>query len=258
MAKHLTQDERYYICRRIASLDSIKAIANDLKVNKSTIYRELKRNRNDAGEYSGTIAQRKASLRRSIASRDKGFKAFTQKTTQYIYERLKSKWSPEQISGRMKLDINKSISHETIYSFIRNDKANGGTLYTLLSHRGKRYQYGRKSCLQIPNRVDISMRPAIVEMKTRIGDFEIDTMVSAQNTGYSCLLTMVDRRSKFVFIRKLSNKTAYEMQLAIEDIYQNTIIPFRTLTSDNGVEFANHQAISANTASEFYFARPYS
>lgn len=257
MAKHLTQDERYYILRRIANLDRIKVIAEDLKVNKSTVYRELKRNKNDAGDYNATLAHKKATLRRRIASRSKAFKAFTQETTQYIYNKLRCKWSPEQISGRMKEDIGKSLSYKTIYSFIRHDKAIGGTLYTLLSRRGKRHQYGRRNCVQIANRLDISQRPAIVDKKSRIGDFEIDTIVSAKNTGYSCLLTMVDRRSKFVFIRKVPNKSAYEMQIAIEEVYQNTIIPFRTITSDNGVEFANHRAISENIACKFYFARPY-
>jgi IS30 family transposase len=157
----------------------------------------------------------------------------------------------------MKIELSKSISHETIYSYIHHDKTKGGILYTLLSHRGKRYRYGRNKGTTINNRVDISKRPAIVETTTRIGGFEIDTVVSARHTGYSCLLTMVDRRSKFVFIRKLANKSTLEAQLGIEDIYQNSIVPFRSLTSDNGTEFANHESISANIACEFYFARPY-
>ena len=257
MAKHLTHPQRYYICIRIASFDSIKNIAKMLNVDKSTVYREIKRNQKSPGEYDSAIAHKKAITRRQIASGEKGFKKLTKKINSYIREKLELKWSPEQISGRMKIDIDKSVSHETIYSYIRHDRSNGGKLYKLLSHQGKSYKYAKIKGSQIINRKDISKRPAIVEKKSRIGDFEIDTVVSAKNTGKSCLLTMVDRRSKFLFIRKLANKTALETQLAIEKAYQNCIIPFKTLTSDNGTEFANHEIISNNISCGFYFARPY-
>lgn len=126
----------------------------------------------------------------------------------------------------MRIDINKSLSYETIYSYVRYDKANGGNLYKMLPHAGKKYKYGKSKGLKIINRVDISEHPAIVDKKSRIGDFEIDTVVSAKSSGKGCLLTMVDRRSKFTFIRKLVNKSALEAQSAIEDIlseYYNTI-----------------------------------
>ena len=175
----------------------------------------------------------------------------------YIYEKLDLEWSPEQISGRMKIDINKSMCHETIYSYIRRDKRNGGKLFKLLAHKGKKYKYGSGSKVSIIDRVDISMRPKIVEKKIRIGDFEIDTIVSAKHTGKSCLLTMVDRRSKITFIRKTPDKSANQIQSALEDIYLKTTLPIKTLTSDNGTEFANHKLISENIACSFYFARPY-
>lgn len=107
------------------------------------------------------------------------------------------------------------------------------------------------------DRVDISQRPKIVEKKTRVGDFEIDTVVSARNGGKSCLVTMVERRTKMTFIRKALDRSAKQIELAIEDVYLKSTIPMLTLTSDNGSEFANHRSIAENIGCDFYFARPY-
>jgi IS30 family transposase len=257
MSKHLTQAQRYYICLRIASFDRVKNIAKVLNVSKSTIYREIKRNKSFDGCYDSSIAQKKSILRRVSASKSKSFKKLTPKVGQYIVDKLKLKWSPEQISGRMKQDIKVKVSYKTIYNFIKKDKLTGGVLFKLLSHQGKRYRYNKVSIPRIINRVDISKRPKIVDKKRRIGDFEIDTVVSAKNTGKSCLLTMVDRKSKVLFVRKVLDKSALAIQNAIEYIYQNTLVPFKTLTSDNGTEFAYHYDISKNIGCDFYFARPY-
>ena len=257
MAKHLTQPQRYYICLQIASGVSQTNIAKVLGVHKSTISREIERNGRSENDYDSDYAEKKSRLRRSKASSAKGFKQFTPQVKQYIEDKLKLKWSPEQISGRMELEIKKSISHETIYKYIKIDKRNGGKLFKLLSHQGKRYKSSSRKKVKIIDRIDIDKRPKIVDSKARIGDFEIDTIVSARNTGKGCLLTMVDRRSKVTFIRKTLDKSAAQIQLALEDIYLNTTIPIRTLTSDNGTEFANHKAISENIACDFYFAHPY-
>lgn len=257
MAKHLTQQQRYYICLQIANFIPQNKIAKALGVDKSTISREIKRNQRSHGDYDSDYAHKKATLTRSKASSAKAFKTITKRMQTYINEKLELGWSPEQISGRMKVDIEKSICHETIYSYIRQDKRNGGKLFKFLAHKGRKYKYGSSSKATIVDRVDISLRPKIVETKTRIGDFEIDTVVSAKNTGKSCLLTMVDRRSKATFIRKTLNKSAGQIQAALEDVYLNTAMPIKTITSDNGTEFANHKVISESIGCDFYFARPY-
>lgn len=257
MAKHLTHEQRYYICIQSANFIPQNKIAKALNVDKSTISREIKRNRRGLDDYDSDYAHKKAVLTRSRASSAKAFKCISKRMKAYIAEKLGLEWSPEQISGRMKIDINKTICHETIYSYIRQDKRNGGNMFKLLAHKGRKYKYGSNTKVNIVDRVDISMRPKIVEKKMRIGDFEIDTIVSAKNTGKSCLLTMVDRRSKVTFIRKTPDKSAYQIQLALEDIYLKTTIPIKTLTSDNGTEFANHKIISENIACGFYFTRPY-
>ncbi|MFN8769384.1 MAG: IS30 family transposase [Neisseriaceae bacterium] len=257
MAKHLTQRERYYICRQIANFVSIASIAESLEIHKSTVYREIKRNSRELNDYDSDYAQKQSSIIRSNASRSKCFKQFTDSVITYIKDKLNLKWSPEQISGRLKIDMNKSISHVTIYKYIKHDKANAGKLFKLLSHQGRKYRYGTTNTSNIIGRIDISQRPKIVDKKTRIGDFEVDTIVTKRNSGTTCLFTMVDRRSKLTFIRKVENRYSLSIKEVIEDIYLNTTIPIRTMTSDNGPEFAEHKAISQNISCGFYFARPY-
>jgi transposase, IS30 family len=257
MSKHLTQSQRYYICLEIANNSRQSKIAKRLGVSRSTVCRELKRNSRWINDYDSGYADKKASLIRSKASSSKRFTKITERMKKYIEDKLLNKWTPEQISGRIKIDIGKFISHETIYKYIKVDKANGGKLFKSLPHKGKKYRYGATQGSTIIGRVDISQRPKIVEKKIRIGDFEIDTIVSAKNTGKSCLLTMVDRKSKLTFVRKTKDKSAVQIQTAIENIYLNSTLPIITLTSDNGTEFSSHQSISDNISCDFYFARPY-
>jgi IS30 family transposase len=133
----------------------------------------------------------------------------------------------------------------------------GGNLYKFLPHKGKRYKYGSGTRSIIKDRVDISHRPTIVEEKVRIGDIEGDTIVGVKNGSKNCLLTLVDRASKYTIIRKLVNKTAIEVEKAMNNSYDNSLIPFLTITYDNGTEFANHKNISQTLGCDIYFATPY-
>ena len=126
-----------------------------------------------------------------------------------IEEKILEDWSPDQISGRLKDDDIASISHETIYQHIWEDKRTGGILYKHLRHNGKKYNKRFSSTAGrgcIPNRVDITERPQIAEQKARIGDWESDTVISA--ISKTALLTVVDRHSKFTRIKKIGRKTA--------------------------------------------------
>jgi transposase, IS30 family len=258
MYKQLTKEVRYYIYHRKANLfESPIKIAKDLKVSISTVYRELKRNTDALNGYDPDIAQVKSELRRYNARTHKRFSKFTNDVVEYITTGLNNEWSPEQISGRMKKDIKISISYKNIYQYIWHDKQNSGLLYKKLPHQGKRYKYGNPNKVKIVNRVDISKRPKIVEKKTRIGDFEGDTIVGARGGSKNCLLTLVDRKSKYTFIRRTFDKSAMSIQTEMEYIYDNNIIPFKTITYDNGTEFCNHQQIAINLGCNIYFARPY-
>ena len=159
MSKHITQEQRYYISQRLSNFDSVEKIALDLKLHKSSIYRELERNADEFGKYYCGTAQLNAELRRKAATAIRRFAKFTTPVSDYVITHLAAGWSPEQISGRMKIDIGQSVSHETIYSYIWNDKSNGGKLYKELPHQGKKYKYGSTMKSKIKNRVDISKRP---------------------------------------------------------------------------------------------------
>lgn len=256
MYKHLTHHELYYIWQhRINKFDGnvlwcepIKVIAVKLKKHISTIYRAikyLKETKWDPGNNKGR------------SRRKKQFNMLTSKMKQYIATNLKVGWSPEVISGRIKKDLKKSISFKTIYRYIWYSKFLGEQLHKLLPHNGKKYKYGGSKRTTITNRVDISQRPKIVEHKTRIGDFEGDTIVGVRGGDKACLLTLVDRVSKFTIIRKILNKTAGAVEDAMINCYDDTVLPFFTVTYDNGTEFANHQNIAANLGCNIYFARPY-
>lgn len=257
MFKHITQEQRYYISQRLSTHESINQIAMALNVHKSSIYRELERNVDEFGRYYCGTAQLSAELRRGSATAARRFAKFTTTVSDYVLTHLDAGWSPEQISGRMKIDIRQSVSHETIYSYIWDDKSNGGKLYKKLPHQGKKYKYGSAMKSKIKNRVDISKRPKIVEAKQRIGDFEGDTIVGVRGGGKNCLLTLVDKKSKFTLIRKTLDKSAAAIQTAMSSVYDETTVPFKTITYDNGTEFSNHQEIAAEIGCKIYFARPY-
>lgn len=175
-----------------------------------------------------------------------------------IEEKIKQDWSPEQISGWLKKHGHQAISHETIYKHIWADKKKGGTLYKHLRHYGKRYNKrgkGKAGRGCIPNRVDIKERPAIVEEKNRVGDWEGDTVIGKQ--GHSVLVTLVDRASKVVCMKKSPRKTADEVTEAVI----SKLDPLRefthTTTLDNGKEFAGHEKISKALGAPVFFATPY-
>ncbi len=256
MYKHLTQEQRYYIELNLSNNVPITKISKSIKVHVSTIYREIKRNKMKNGAYHYKAAQGKSEVRRHEASSSNCFKQLTIKAKDYIITKLKASWSPEQIAGRMVKDLKLKISYKTIYKYLSFDKEQGGKLYKLLAHQGKKYKYGKTGGSRILNRVDISQRPKIVELKKRVGDWEADTIVGKMGGSKHCLLTLVDRKTKFTLIRKLNDKTAMSVQEAIEDLYSDSTMPFITITPDNGTEFTNHQQISTNIGCNCYFARP--
>lgn len=256
--KHLTQKQRYYIHVDLSNNIKPSKIAKSIKVHISTVYREIQRNSLPNGLYHDNAAQGKAEIRRHLAKTESKFaKLKKPKVLKYLISKLEAHWSPEIISGRMVKDLKVKVSCKSIYEYIKHDKHNSGLLYKLLPRRGKKYKYSNSKHSPIPNRVDISQRPKIVDKKKRIGDWEADTIVGRKGGAKTCLLTLVDRKSKYTFIRKIKDRTASSVQEAIENIYTSTIIPFITITPDNGTEFANHQQIAENIGCKFFFARPY-
>lgn len=255
--KQLTLKERYHISTLLKRGWKQKEIAESIGVHPSTICREIQRNKDGiTQEYSYDFAHSVATRRQQEKSK---YTVFSSRIKTYIKTKLKEDWSPEQIAGRMKMDIGLGICHETIYRYIYYNKSRGGRLYTYLRHKNKKY-HSRSNSYQrrgiIIDRTSIDKRPKIVEKKNRIGDFEIDTVIGRHHIG--ALVTVVDRKSKFTLIRKVGSKQAKEVTTALLEMLLPLKPVTRTITSDNGKEFAYHKEVSDALDTGFYFAHPYS
>lgn len=253
---HLTRDQRCQLYTLRKRGDSISTISRELKVHRSSIYRELSRNTGKRG-YRFKQANEKAVARRHAVSCKK--RKMTSALTSTIEEKLALQWSPVQISGWLKLQEGiKEVSHETIYRYIWSDKRQGGSLYKELRHSGKKYNKRSKGSAGrgcIPNRIDIDQRPPIVEDKTRLGDWELDLIIGKGQSG--AIVSMVDRASKLTLLAKTSGKTAEEVTQALLNRLSGVKDFVHTLTSDNGKEFSRHQEVSKSLDAHFYFAKPY-
>ena len=233
---------------------SIRKIAKLVKRHPSTIARELKRNLGHQS-YDGDQASKLARERRCLASQV--VKKMNQSLIDLIDRYLKNRWSPEQISGYLKRH-RISISHSRIYQYIWEDRKQGGDLYKYLRHRGKKYKYkgkGGSGRGMIINRVDITLRPKIVDRKTRIGDWEADTIIGKAHQG--AIVSLVDRKTKFTKLIKVKDKTAASVTSAVISSLLSLPMTHRTITFDNGKEFAFHEEIAKQTGAKTYFATPY-
>ena len=253
---HLTCEQRCQIYALLQSGHSQAHIARQIGVDPSTISRELVRNTGARG-YRFKQAHEKASQRRQEAS-DKPRK-MTPDLVELIEEKLtQEQWSPDQISGRLAKDGVAFISHERIYQHVWKDKKDGGTLYLHLRHSGKKYnrRKGKNSGRGlIPNRVDIDQRPPIVAAKSRIGDWEADTIIGANHKGV--VMSHVERTSKYTKLAKLPDKNADSVVQACARVLLPLADQIETITYDNGKEFASHAQIATSLAALSYFAKPY-
>lgn len=252
--KQLTQALRYQIAILKKAGKDQKEIAELINVSPSTICREFQRNTGKNG-YRPLQAQIKADSRRKETV--KALK-MTVKVIELIESKIIIDWSPEQVSGWLKEERGLLISHERIYQHIWADKRNSGQLYKHLRHSGKkRKQYGSKDKRgQIRNRISIDDRPEIVSEKTRIGDWEIDTVIGKNHQG--ALVTIVDRVSKMTLIKKVASKHADIVTEATITLLTPYLEKTLTITADNGKEFSGHEKIKAALNADVYFAHPYS
>jgi IS30 family transposase len=254
--KQLISQQRYTISAMLQKGYSQKEIADAVGVSASTISRELNRNRGKRGVYSYKLADEMAQERRERVVNNNAKKpAILRRVSQMIEE----DYSPAQISGVLRKE-GEAISHECIYQYIRRDKANGGTLYKhcrhMLKHR-KRYVGTNASCKNIPNRRSISERPIEADNKSNPGHWEMDTIVGKDNKG--AIVTLTERTTNFLLMMKLKfGKNATETAKAVVKLllpYKNLV---KTITTDNGSEFACHELITKKIGAKVYFADPYS
>ena len=222
MSKHLQKEERIKIRTLLDIGRSITDISVYLKRHRSTIYREMNRPGIQADHYSAESYHIQS---RANMIRNQDDSSPTKETVKLIEQQIiQEQWSPEQISGWLKMHKHETVSHSWIYQHIAKDREEGGELSNHL-RRGGSYQKGPVEYRgKIVNRIPIEQRPEIVSKRTRLGDYEIDLIVGPKNKG--SILTVVDRVSRECTIRKLANKSALEVESIVSQAikgYAHTI-----------------------------------
>ena len=246
--KHLSQAERYQIYALMKAGHDQSQIAKLLDRHKSTISRELSRNTGSRGYRPKQACEMSADR----AQHSRNAPTVEPWVREAACALLCIQWSPEQIASQL------PISHETVYQHVYADKAQGGTLWKHLrcqKQKRKRYASGRDRRGQIPNRRPLSERPLHIEARRQVGHWECDTVIGASHKG--AVVTMVERKSGYAVMAKVEKKTSELVSSAIVDKLQPLAARVKTLTFDNGKEFAGHAHIDQQLQSSAYFARPF-
>lgn len=248
----LTQEQRYQIYALMKAGHNQTETAEIVGVDKSTISRELCRNRGKKG-YRPKQAHQVATERRQAKAKPR----ITDDDWRVVERLLREDWSPEQISLWLAQERQLAISHEWIYQYVLADKRHGGDLHRHLrcqKPRKKRYgAYDRRG--QLSNRVSIDERPAIVECRPRLGDWELDTIIGKGHK--QAIVSLTERKSRLALIAKVPTKEADGVRDAVLMLLTPLSAQVHTITSDNGKEFARHEAIAEALNADFYFAHPY-
>ena len=233
------------------------AIAQILGRHRSTIGRELRRNRtHHDGGYRPPLADSYARTRRSRSRRNR---RFGPRAWRLVTRRLQRLWSPEQIAGRLRREGRLRISHETIYRYIWADKRHGGTLHTYLrcAQKQRRKRYGAyDSRGRLAGKRPITARPAAVETRRQVGHWEADTVLGAGQAG-PCVFTLVERKTGFLALGQLEQRTTAAVTARATRLIRAQPHPVHTVTADNGTEFHEYAALERATGTRFYFATPH-
>ena len=255
-------EEREAIQEGIWNKESICTIAKHLKRSPSSVSREIKKNLPpQRRQYTPRVAQERALLNRTYRGRKERLKNDAIRT--YVTEHLKIRWSPEQIAGKIRQDLNECISPEAIYQFVYArvnpyGKVSGEDLRPYLRRRRKRrIPKGVRRCQRVkPYGTSIESRPRSVSTKQRYGDWEGDTVESRNHLpGVN---TLLERKSGMLFVTKLSRKDSQVTAPAITKRFASLSQRLcRTLTLDNGPEMSRWKTIEARTGIRCFFAHPY-
>lgn len=256
MAYHqLTTEERYMIAALRQQGRPVPQIAAELGRHPSTIRRELRRNATPHdGAYRPSMAVEMTNGRRRRSRRNARYGAAEFAPIEAL---LRQNWSPEQIVGRRRLEKLPVMSHETIYLHIWWDRSTGGTLWQHLrgAQKRRRKRYGRNDSRgRLAGKTMIDQRPAVVDRRSRLGDWELDTV---HGRGKPCVATAVERKCGLIRIGKLARATAALTTRRIVSLLKDEPHPIFTLTSDNGTEFHCFKDIARLLDTRFYFATPH-
>ncbi len=258
----LNESERYVICHMHRAGRSNAQIARQLGRHPGTIGRELARNRDAFDSYFYIAAQQIHDQRRNQANRR--YKLDRGPLAHAVRQQLKQRWAPEQIAGRLQRDhrddTTMRVSHEAIYQWIYRCSRQGERWHEQLRRRRPRRKHrgvGRRTRGQIPGRVGIEQRPKMVDDRKRFGDWESDTMEGVKGAGL--LVTHVERKSRYLRLGKLGNKRAAALSRVSNEVLSD--LPRclrRTMTVDNGKEFAAFVEMERALGLKVYFANPHS
>jgi transposase, IS30 family len=255
MPPHLTHKEREIVAQMHHDRRKQGEIADRLGRAPSTISRELRRNGSSRG-YSALAAQTKANARRR---QPRVRKLDEPDTRRYVQERLRQRWSPDQIARRSRLDFprdrKRQLSHQTIYAWIGGEASAGSRWRCCLRSAGwKRKNADNRG--RIPRAASIAGRPAIVDSRRRYADWEGDTLIGAYRRGGA--VSLVERKSGYLLLgRAVDLHASTVCGVTTEKLRCVPPALRKTLTLDNGKEFADHERLAAETSLKVYFADPY-
>ena len=243
---HLSLGERYQIYALIGAEHSINFIARALNRSPSTILREIRRNKSLRG-YRVNNAHKKACARRSNNAL-----SIIADVWDWVTDKLKENWSPQQIAG-----VHGGLSHMSIYRYIWTNKRKGGRLWQCLRRKAKPYRQRltAETRGRINDRVSIHERPSIVDARTRIGGWEADTIIGQHHK--QAIVTLVERKTGLLKMKRVDNKTAQQVSEAMIELLKPVRLQVKTITSDNGKEFAQHKKVKQKLFSSFFFADAY-
>jgi len=257
--QQLTLDERVLISYLLKQGLNVSDIARQLGRHRSTISRELRRNRCDGIDqyYRWFRANRRTVARRRRSRRNRHY---TEQDFAIVRKLLREDLSPEQIVGhirRFKM-MKRRMSHETIYQYIWRDKAAGGRLWRHLrqssKQRRKRYNaYDSRG--RLAGKRNIAERAKIIETRRTFGHWEIDTVIGKGSKD--CIVTLVERKSGYTLIGKLPDRTTKSLNKRCIKLQSRELTKFITITADNGTEFNQYPVIETATNTKFYFANPH-
>jgi IS30 family transposase len=253
-------EEREFLAIRLALGDTKVEVAQELGCHPSTIRRELNRNQ-VAGTYLPAQAQALADERRRASKAP--WKLERPDLADFVKEGLRQYWSPEEIAGRWRKEHPRRgrqwVSHQCLYDWIWRQKAQGQSWHRYLRRayrKRRKRQESPETRGRIVGRVGIEERPAIVEKRARLGDWESDRVEGSGSTG--SLASHVERKSRYTVLAKLSDGRATTFnEGTIRAFERHGELPVRTTTADNGKEFAAHAELAARLGLDVYFARPY-
>jgi IS30 family transposase len=258
---HFTQSHRCLIEDLLGKGHGPRAIGRLMGRSHSSISRELRRNGKN-GVYASSDAENLAQARLHKSRHPK--RMVYEPLRLEVLEMLKDAWSPEIISAQLRLrfpeDEAMQISHESLYQWIYEQISAGELKQDCLwrPHKARQRRRSRKpSHSRIPGRIDIEQRPAEVDDRNRVGDWEGDSVVSKKNRGG--IATFVERGTRFLVAGHLANKQASTFANTAERIFSwvpSTLC--RTVTLDNGTEMAAHAQFSQPMGMDVYFAHPHS